>query len=510
MERGGESRPVPDILAWLVEAYEIVPECLWDQGLAPYFSRGPGSQGRESRRTFPQPFAVIGRDPRVDIVLRDDEQVSRRHVYLQAVAGWLFWVNLESRIGTRTEAGPQKFGWLMGDDSLHVGPYTIRPRGPAQAGGTASGEPPRELPSVAMSYGREPLPEVTLEFLNGRSQATRWPMRRVMSMIGSAKGCKFRLPDRSVSAFHASLLRTPAGLWVVDLRGDQSIRINDVPVRAGELVDGDVLGVGRYRIRFQVREPGEESDESGSDPAIEHSVGGVTWQVHGEREQPALPFGERAAGAIMPARRPGVPQSQGLSLSNSVAGVASGMEIVASDAAFAGTMAQPEISHSALVPLVNQFSMMQQQMFDQFQQAMGMLLQMFGTMHREQMEVIREELDRLHQLSKELQELKDELASSPRRAAPRSDEVVAEAGEVSVDPAIIPVDRPSAITPPIRPLSSVAQQRPLEPAWPQAPVIPPLRRSQPHPDLKHPPRRNSGVSTGPRLSVRRLPDRLLL
>jgi hypothetical protein len=30
MERGGESRAVPDIPAWLVEAYEIVPESLWD------------------------------------------------------------------------------------------------------------------------------------------------------------------------------------------------------------------------------------------------------------------------------------------------------------------------------------------------------------------------------------------------------------------------------------------------------------------------------------------------
>ena len=49
-----------------------------------------------------------------------------------------------------------------------------------------------------------------------------------------------------------------------------------------------------------------------------------------------------------------------------------------------------------LVPLVNQFGVIQQQMFDQFQQAMAMMLQMFGTMHREQMEVIREEMDRLH------------------------------------------------------------------------------------------------------------------
>ena len=54
------------------------------------------------------------------------------------------------------------------------------------------------------------------------------------------------------------------------------------------------------------------------------------------------------------------------------------------------------------MPLVNQFGMMQQQMFDQFQQAIAMMVQMFGEMHRDQMKVIREELDRLHELTDEL------------------------------------------------------------------------------------------------------------
>ena len=64
-----------------------------------------------------------------------------------------------------------------------------------------------------------------------------------------------------------------------------------------------------------------------------------------------------------------------------------------------------------LVPLVNQFGLIQQQMFDQFQQAMAMMLQMFGTMHREQMEVIRRELDQLHELTEEFHSLKNELAN---------------------------------------------------------------------------------------------------
>ena len=71
-----------------------------------------------------------------------------------------------------------------------------------------------------------------------------------------------------------------------------------------------------------------------------------------------------------------------------------------------------------LVPLVNQFGLMQQQMFDQFQQAMAMMVQMFGTMHRDQMAVIREELDRLNELTEEFHALKKELAE--RTEAERS------------------------------------------------------------------------------------------
>jgi hypothetical protein len=50
-------------------------------------------------------------------------------------------------------------------------------------------------------------------------------------------------------------------------------------------------------------------------------------------------------------------------------------------------------------------------MFDQFQQAIAMMVQMFGEMHRDQMKVIREELDRLHELTDELNALRHELAN---------------------------------------------------------------------------------------------------
>ena len=87
------------------------------------------------------------------------------------------------------------------------------------------------------------------------------------------------------------------------------------------------------------------------------------------------------------------------------------VEAAGSEPHFPSGSLAAELPESVLVPLVNQFGLMQQQMFDQFQQAMAMMVQMFGTMHRDQMAVIREELDRLHDITDEFHALKTELAT---------------------------------------------------------------------------------------------------
>ena len=94
--------------------------------------------------------------------------------------------------------------------------------------------------------------------------------------------------------------------------------------------------------------------------------------------------------------------------------MSSKVDLVPSNSMLPVNLPQSELTESMLVPLVNQFGLMQQQMFDQFQQAMAMMVQMFGTMHRDQMEVIRAELDRLHELTEEFHALKNELAERTR------------------------------------------------------------------------------------------------
>jgi Domain of unknown function (DUF3473)/FHA domain len=76
------------------------------------------------------PFALIGRDSGSDLVL-DHSQISRRHAFLQAVAGRIFVVDLHSRtkVFWEREETPRSQGWLDWDHFIQIGPYRIRRAG---------------------------------------------------------------------------------------------------------------------------------------------------------------------------------------------------------------------------------------------------------------------------------------------------------------------------------------------------------------------------------------------
>ena len=264
-----------------------------------------------------------------------------------------------------------------------------------------------------MAYSHAPLPEVALEFLNRPSQGKAWPVRRVMSLMGSASGCKFRLRDASVSEFHASFLRTSAGLWIVDLLGQGGITVNDCPVRFSHLADGDLLRIGRYQIRVRCR-PGRKGPGNRL-PALAGTEA-FTQPPHSDH----VPNGLKSldwATELVPSR----PGTEVANLGQSPQTVPAlshyaRPEIMVSAANFPVALVPSGFTESMLVPLVNQFGLMQQQMFDQFQQSMAMMVQIFGTMHHEQMEVIRAELDQLRDLTEEFHTLKKELASRTQEA----------------------------------------------------------------------------------------------
>jgi hypothetical protein len=73
------------------------------------------------------------------------------------------------------------------------------------------------------------------------------------------------------------------------------------------------------------------------------------------------------------------------------------------------TSASGENPNPALVMLIDQFGRMQQQMLEQFHQSMMLFLQHIGDHHQDQMRQVREEVNRLRELSDELGMLQERL-----------------------------------------------------------------------------------------------------
>ncbi len=325
---------------------------------------GAAEGGEVDLRTCPGPFALVGRDPGAEVVL-DHPDVGRRHAYLQLIGGRIFFVDLGSRTGVHREDGPVPSGWLDAGEAIRIGPFLIRAaEAPARAEAGCEGdlnplEVTRDLPSDQ--------PGMTLEFLRSKTELVAWRMNRVLVLLGRSSECRVRLEGSEVSSFHCSLLRTPEGLWAVDLLGRGGIRVNRQPVRFARLGEGEELRLGRHRIRLR---SGTAPPVVGALPALQDAQ---------SRALATPPFMTFAPPDLGPGAGP------------------------------------PGMADSLFGQMTGHFALIQQQMFEQFQQTMMMMAQTFGALHRDHAESVRVELERLRQLNKDLAVLQGELVA--RRGA---------------------------------------------------------------------------------------------
>ena len=409
-------------------------------------------------QVLPQPFAVIGRDERADIPLMH-QQVSKRHAYLQVIAGRVFCVDLGSREGILWEGGTGPSGWMEGGSPIWIGPYRIKLREDGLDTAKSLTAPALPSPLSHPMSGTIPLPDVALEFLKFRTRSS-WQMNdRVLALVGRSRDCQVRIPDLSVSRFHCSLLRTPLGVWVVDLLGREGIQINGENVPWARLDDGDELSVGKYQFRIRC------IPNSGRGHRLEGPPGVKTRALNAPGPRPSPPGRPEVRSGpgreLEPVTTPSRPRFHPPATAGEPepptwpSPAHEPGQILVEKPSERDRLAEPffELVIQKYDRMQQQMSDMQQQMSDQFHEVTMAMIQMFGTIHREQMDMVRGELDEIHRLSEELKELK---ANSSRHSpAPQDPTTAAAPGQHPSDPddRIRPPDaRPaSQASPPLSP-----------------------------------------------------------
>jgi pSer/pThr/pTyr-binding forkhead associated (FHA) protein len=351
-----------------------------------------GSRGAQPH-VLRSPFVLLGRDERNHVCLADGE-VSRRHAYWQVLDGAVYCVDLGSRTGVRWHGEPRQADWVSAEDALQIGPFFVSLAEGALPVPHDGPEPWRPL--APDSPGSPPAPAWSLELPSG----VRWQVNRALTLVGKSPRCKLRPNSPGASQFHCSLVRAVEGVWVVDLLSRKGTYVNGERVRWALLEEGDELRIDRVVLHLR----GEASDASGVSIALGEGAGAafLSPPPEGQAEEDIGAEGPGPAEAAPP----GFPLLPRAPSGGSLAPQAS---------------SPGELPQALLAPVINQFSLMQQQMLEQFHQTMTMMAQMFGTIHRDQMALIRDELQQLHRVTQELQTLHVELAK--RGSTPGEGEV---------------------------------------------------------------------------------------
>ncbi|HBH52196.1 MAG TPA: hypothetical protein DDY91_09920 [Planctomycetaceae bacterium] len=332
------------------------------------------------------PIAVVGSGEDCEICLPHAE-VSRRHAYFQVIDGRLACCDLDSRNGIHWDKKTRPRGWLAPGETLHIGPYHIKLLEPV---GDESKFPVGSSKFSAWDAPGESTVPLVLTFLNAHSRSgTKRICRMVrrITLAGWSDLCNLRLQHSSVDRVHCSLVSLGHELWLVDLKSDQGVSVNGRPVHLSRLKVGDQLRLGKFHLA--VRTPNDAfADDSTDIPPLAPAYDQSESLPGGELRPPLGTSGgdpRRRSGGLVP--RGGLrPLGPGQGLVPPQRPVLEGNDVGSS-------------------ALMAHFQTMQAQMLEHQQQMMAMVMQAFNSAHTRQLDVIREELQLVHELNRELQEL---------------------------------------------------------------------------------------------------------
>lgn len=93
-------------------------------------------------------------------------------------------------------------------------------------------------------------PPVHLEIVEGPDRGKKKRFSGVRMVIGRTPGCEFQLSDQSVSRRHAELIMGGGGLVLRDLGSGNGTKINGERIGEQVLTHGDVIGIGKTKLRF--------------------------------------------------------------------------------------------------------------------------------------------------------------------------------------------------------------------------------------------------------------------
>jgi FHA domain len=105
-------------------------------------------------------------------------------------------------------------------------------------------------------------------------ESDTWVLTDGINTIGSGQDCDIRLESNFVSRHHAHLIRTRDGSILEDLNSTNGTYINSRRINKRALRGGDLVGIGKHRLRYRERDDHLVKNDAGKVGSVLRS--GVT------------------------------------------------------------------------------------------------------------------------------------------------------------------------------------------------------------------------------------------
>ena len=86
---------------------------------------------------------------------------------------------------------------------------------------------------------------------SGKIQDKTFKLKAGRSLLGTADDCDIKIDDQFASSHHCEIRFEYGAYKIVDLGSTNGIVVNDKKVREHELVDNDLLKIGRTEMKFK-------------------------------------------------------------------------------------------------------------------------------------------------------------------------------------------------------------------------------------------------------------------
>jgi pSer/pThr/pTyr-binding forkhead associated (FHA) protein len=86
---------------------------------------------------------------------------------------------------------------------------------------------------------------------SGKVQDKTFKLKAGRSLLGTADDCDIKIDDSFASSHHCEIRFEYGAYKIVDLGSTNGIVVNEKKVREHELVDNDLLKVGRTELKFK-------------------------------------------------------------------------------------------------------------------------------------------------------------------------------------------------------------------------------------------------------------------